>query len=69
MGVRSLDCIICEKKFFDNEEFCYCSKCGMVVCGDCYGDQLEKNGRVDESSQEADDFGEDALVKCDSCKG
>lgn len=66
MGVDWKVCGICGETFPDCGEYYKCAKCEGYVCTSCYDDQL-KYGTVKEDSDEAVDFGDDALVECDCC--
>lgn len=66
MGVDWYSCVICGETFPDCGTYYNCA-CGCKICSHCYGDQLEKYGTVDENSEDADNFGDEALKKCDDC--
>jgi|TARA_Y100000310_G_scaffold127848_3_gene126993 hypothetical protein len=67
MGVDWLTCGICSENFPDCEEYYNCAKCENKVCKNCYDDQLSTYSKVEEDSDGANYFGEDALSECGSC--
>lgn len=67
MGVEYYTCTVCGVNFPDCGEYYTCIHCEELICGYCYSDQKKKYGVIDEDSEDLDYFGEDALLKCDSC--
>jgi len=67
MGVDFYACGICGDTFPDCGEYGTCAKCEENICSSCHDEQLGKYGSVDEDSDEAMDFGDDALCECDLC--
>tara|TARA_R100000750_G_C2321341_1_gene86447 strand:+ start:41 stop:349 length:309 start_codon:yes stop_codon:yes gene_type:complete len=67
MSADRLVCGICNEAFSDYGVYYQCAKCEDNVCESCYGDQLEEYGSVEEGSEGADWFGNEALAECGSC--
>ena len=69
MGVDFFNCAICNEIFNDCGYYGTCSNCEEMMCGTCVDSQGKKYGVVEEDSEAALDWGDDAPVKCDRCSG
>lgn len=67
MGVDFHPCSVCQEISPDTGYMWNCAKCGEYVFECCYEEQEEKYGTVEDGSEDADYYGEEALKQCDGC--